>query len=167
MPPLSVRLLSSSPADRAAVQRVLDDAPAYFRVSSGAPARTDEADRLFRELPPGRTLDDKRVFGVFLDDDMVGCADVLLRWPSDRVAMIGLLVIREAHQRRGIGSAAFRLLERALVELGFERTRIAVIHDHASALAFWRGLGFVETGERKPWAEGSVRTEVIVFEKDS
>jgi hypothetical protein len=53
MPAVTLRLLSDTPDNVGLVQRVLDDAPAFFRMSHGDVARADESARTFRDLPPG------------------------------------------------------------------------------------------------------------------
>lgn len=162
----ALKLLAGDDADRRAVQAVLEDARAYYLLATGAPARPNEAEELFRDGPPGRSLEDKRVYGIYVEDALIGCADVFLRWPTDAVAMIGLFVLRASLHRRGHGRAAYRALEEALGRLGFSRVRIAVLRENEGAFAFWRRLGFVETGERKPYVDGTVRTEAVLFEKD-
>jgi RimJ/RimL family protein N-acetyltransferase len=141
----------------ALVQSVLEDAPAFFRMSHGDVARADEAERLFRELPPGGRVEDKRVWLVEVEGEAVGVVELARNWPNVDTAIIGLLLLRERAQRRGIATKALALLEDEMRAMGHARARIAVIEENAGALAFWRARGFIETGERKP--------HVIVFEK--
>ena len=52
-----MRPLEDTTENVALVQSVLDDAPAFFRVSHGDVARPDEGARTFRELPPRGRVD--------------------------------------------------------------------------------------------------------------
>lgn len=48
-----------------ALQCVLEAAPAYFRIVSGAPPGPAEAQGLFTALPQGKGCDDKLVWGLY------------------------------------------------------------------------------------------------------
>lgn len=165
MTTVSLRLLDDTAENVALVQDILDDAPSFFRMSHGGVARADEGARTFRELPPGGRVEDKRVWLIEAYGDAVGVVELARNWPNAETAMIGLLLLRERAHRRGIATKALALVEDEVRAMGHARARIAVLAENAGALAFWRARGFVETGERKPWVDGSVSTTVIVFEK--
>jgi RimJ/RimL family protein N-acetyltransferase len=161
----NLRLLTGQPAEMAALQSVLEAAPGYFRTVNGAPPGGAEARSTFTALPEGKTYDDKFVWGLHSGEAMIGCADVIRGHPSRERAVIGLLLLAEAWQRRGFGRAFAALLERRIASWPeIERLRIGVVAANESALAFWRRLGYRETGEVRPPHSGFVR-EVIVFEK--
>jgi len=97
---------------------------------------------------------------------MVGCADLVRRYPEEHTAHIGLFLIAEAHQRRGLGTAAWRRIEALLQEWPECRTvRGGVVQTNASVLRFWEHVGFAPTGEVKPYRYGAVRSEVVMVEK--
>ena len=163
--PATLRLLSGAPPEMAALQRVLESAPGYFRTVCGAPPGGAEAQSTFTALPEGRTYDDKFVWGLYSGEAMIGCADVIRGYPSRERAVIGLLLLAESWQRRGLGRAFAALLERAIASWPeIERLRIGVVASNDGALAFWRKLGYRETGETTTPHSGFVR-EVIVLEK--
>lgn len=164
-PPVELRRLSGTPDELATLQRVLDGAPTYHHRLQGAPAGPDEARATLGELPTGKTLEDKLVYGVYADGEMVGCADVIRGWPRAETAIIGLLLFAERHQRRGFGARAYAELERIAREWGMTRMRIAVLASNAEVLPFWEGRGFRPTGERKPHRAGTAESELWVFEK--
>jgi ribosomal protein S18 acetylase RimI-like enzyme len=63
--------------------------------------------------------------------------------------MIGLLLVAESFQRRGIGALAYRRLEEMIAAWeSMESIRIGVIETNLPAFDFWHRMGFVETGER-------------------
>ena len=74
---LTLHLLhANQTGDVAALQRVLDDAPAYSCLLKGcAPLHTDAED-VFNDLPPGLSASDKLVAGFLFNDQMVGFVDV-------------------------------------------------------------------------------------------
>jgi GNAT superfamily N-acetyltransferase len=164
-PPFALRRLAGEPAEMAALQRVLEAAPRYFERVTGAPPGPAEAQSMFSALPPDKTYEDKRVWGLYAGDEMIGCADVIRGYPARDKAVIGLLLVAEPWQRRGIGTAFERLVTGALAEWPeIATSRIAVIASNRGALAFWRAIGYRETGETRPAAPPFV-ADAIVLER--
>ena len=162
---LTLRLLTGAPAEMAALQCVLEAAPAYFHSVNGAPPGGAEAQSTFTALPEGKSYRDKFVWGFYSGEAMMGCVDVIRGYPSRERAVIGLLLLAEDWQRRGLGRGFAALLEQRLASWPeIERLRIGVVASNEGALVFWRRLGFSETGEVKPPHSGFVR-EVVVLEK--
>jgi len=162
---LTLRLLTGAPAEMAALQCVLEAAPAYFCCVNGTEPGGAEAQSTFTALPEGKSYDDKFVWGLYSGGAMIGCADVIRGYPSRERAIIGLLLLAEAWQRRGLGRAFAALLEQKIASWPeIKRLRIGVVASNEGALAFWRKLGYSETGEVRPAHSGFVR-EVIVLEK--
>lgn len=157
--------LSGTPAELAALQRVLDGAPTYHHRLQGSAAGPDEARNTLAELPPGKTLADKFVYGVYVGGEMVGCADVIRGWPNATTAIVGLLLFAERHHRLGYGARAYAALEQIAREWGMTRMRLAVLASNAEALPFWEGRGFTPTGERRSHRAGTVESELWVLEK--
>lgn len=153
-------------ADLDDVFAVLKDAPQFHLLTTGAPATSKEALAVFDDLPPGKRPDSKRVYGVIEDGALVGVVEVIVGWPTPTTAMIGLLVIAEQAQGRGIGRAAVIDVEAVVdEEEGCDVARVAVVDKNVGALAFWKKLGFTENGVTRPYAEGTVTATVIVLEK--
>jgi ribosomal protein S18 acetylase RimI-like enzyme len=148
------------------LQLVLEQAAGYFAIVRGGAAYADEARRLSAELPPGRTRDDKRLFAIEADGRSVGCVELVVGYPRPDVVMLGLLLVAEADQRRGVGARALALVEEIARVAGCPRIRLGVVRENAAALAFWRRQGFAPTGERRPHVEGRVASEVLVFAKE-
>jgi RimJ/RimL family protein N-acetyltransferase len=162
---LTLRALTGEPAEMAALQRVLEAAPAYFLSITGSPPGSAAAQSTFTALPPGKGYDDKFVWGLYCGDAMIGCADVIRGYPVRESAMIGLLLLAEGWQHRGIGRAFAMLVEQRIASWPeITRFRIGVVASNAGAFAFWRKLGYRETGEVKP-AGSDFLAEVIVLEK--
>src|SRR5205085_8251052 len=87
-------------------------------------------------------------------------------YPNDAIAALGLFLIAEQHQRRGVGREAYALVEQFIRTWGnCARIRIGVVRTNDEVLPFWLGLGFVPTGEKKPYRYGPVQSETIVLEK--
>lgn len=164
-PSIALRRLTGTPDELAALQRVLESAPTYHERIQGAPAGTHEAESTLAELPPGKTLDDKFVFGIYAGAEMVGCADVIRGWPDAETAIVGLLLFAERHHRQGYGTRAQVEIERIARGWGMSRMRLGVLAANAEVLPFWEGRGFALNGERKPHRAGLVTSEIWVLEK--
>lgn len=162
---LTLRLLTGEPPEMAALQCVLEAASAYFETVTGGPPGGAEAQSTFTALPPGKNYQDKFVWGFYEGDAMIGCADVIRGYPVREKAVIGLLLLAQPWQRRGLGRAFAVLVEQAIAAWPEIRClRIGVVASNEGALAFWRKLGYRGTGEIKPAGPDFVR-EVIVLEK--
>jgi RimJ/RimL family protein N-acetyltransferase len=163
--PLMLRLLTGKADEMAALQHVLESSPAYFHTITGLPPGPAEAQSTFTALPRGKGYDDKRVWGLYAGDDMIGCADVIRGYPVRDKAIIGLLLLAEPWQHRGFGRA-FALLVEQMIAAWPEITtlRIGVIEQNVGALAFWRKLGYIENGEVKS-TDRSYAGKVVVLEK--
>jgi diamine N-acetyltransferase len=163
---VTVRRISKTPEEVASVQAVVEGAPEYSRLASGAEAEPSAAASIFEALPPGRTLEDKYVLAVCLDEEQVGVVDLIRGFPSPGTAMLGLLLISERHQRSGLGRSAYRLVEQ-LVSTWPEvhSVRIGVVETNAKVLPYWQRMGFKATGETKPCSVGGVASQVIVLER--
>ena len=162
---MTLRLLSGQRAEMAALQRVLEAAPAYFLTVTGLPPGSAEAQSTFTALPPDKGYGDKFVWGLYACESMIGCADVIRGYPVREKAVIGLLLLAEPWQHRGLGRAFAALIEQAIGAWPeIERLRLGVAVSNTAALTFWRKLGYRETGEVKPPQPGIV-ADVHVFEK--
>jgi RimJ/RimL family protein N-acetyltransferase len=163
---VELRPLQGERAEMAALQRVLEGAPRYAELITGAPPGPADAQSTYSALPEGKWYDDKFVFGIYCGADMVGCADLIRGYPDPHTAWLGLLLVAEAFERRGFGSAACRELEAVIRSWGScQRIRLSVVRVNAQALRFWRKVGFAPTGETKPYRYGALVSEHILLEK--
>ena len=162
---LTLRLLTGQPFEMAALQCVLEAAPEYFRSVTGGPPGAAEAQSTFTALPRDKTYDEKFVWGLYCGEAMIGCADVIRGHPMRETAVIGLLLLAEPWQHRGLGRAFATLIEQAIAAWSeILRLRLGVVESNPGALIFWRKLGYRETGEVKPAGPDFLR-QVIVLEK--
>lgn len=164
---VGLRLLRGEPDEMRELQRLFDGSPSYTERVTGLPPGPADAQSLYSALPPGKAYDDKFVFGIFDDDRIVGCADVIRAYPDPHTALVGLLWVAEPFQRRGIGKAAYRRIEQTIRSWGdaFSCVRIGVVRTNDRVLPFWTTLGFVTTGEVKPYRYANLDSETIVLVK--
>lgn len=162
---VTLRRLSGTPEDRAALLRVMCASPAFYRTVCAREADERDVDELFAVAPPGVAAADKHVLAVEERGVVVGCADLVRGWPAPEVAFIGLLVLEEGVRGRGLGRAAYAALEERARSWGATRLRLGVLEVNARGQAFWSRLGFEVAGEPAPWREGGVETRVFAMER--
>lgn len=163
---VTIRELEGEPAEMAELQRVIEEAPRFAHLITGAPPGSADAQSTYTILPEGKSYEDKFVFGVYADDEMVGCIDLVRGYPDSRTAWLGLLLISEKHQGRGLGARAHELIENVI--RGWEtcdRIRVAVVMTNDEVIPFLERLGYRATGERTPYRYGSIESERLTYEK--
>jgi RimJ/RimL family protein N-acetyltransferase len=117
-------------------------------------------------LPAGKTSKDDYFFGIYLAAQMIGCADLLRGYPDEKTAFLGLLLISEAYQNKGLGVRACAELEKiALTWPEISVIRGSVVQSNNVVVSFWERMGAVDTGLRTPYPIGNVASESIIFEK--
>ena len=162
---LTLRLLTGQTAEMGELQRVLEAAPSYYLAVTGLPPGSAEAQSTYTGLPPDKTYADKFAWGLYTGGSMIGCADVIRGYPAPYKAVIGLLLLAQSWQGRGLGRAFAQLVEQAIgawPEIECLRLNVAV--SNAGAHAFWLKLGYCDTGEVKPAPPGFVAA-MCVMEK--
>jgi len=153
-----------SEADKRALQRIYAHAPDYCVRVIGHVPTIDEMRPA--QLPPGKRPEHNYFFGIYLRDEMIGCADLLRGYPDAKTAYLGLVLISERYRRRGLGVRACVELEkiaRSWPEISVIRGSVPVTNDIVAK--FWQRMGATDTGIRKPYAAGEVKCEAIIFEK--
>lgn len=161
-----MRQLAGEREEVEALQEVFEASPDYMNRITGLPPGRADGQSTFLILPEDKSYDDKLVYRIYWEERMVGCVDVVRGYPTDEYAWIGLLLIAEPYQRRGIGALAYDLVEKEIRTWpAIRKIRLGVVRTNEQVLPFWRKMGFVETGEVKPYRYARVASETLVLEK--
>ena len=135
-------------ADLTALTKVLHGAPRYHLHTQGCLPDALAAQRLLAELPSAYAMEDKYFYAILHAGTVIGCADLLKGWKGPQQSMLGLLLIEEPWQGRGVGSSVFQQLEKIVADWpGMRSIRLGVVRNNLAGLAFWRAMGFEENGE--------------------
>lgn len=123
-------------------------APAYsWLTESKGPAPAD-AEEILKVCPPGMGQEDKFVLAVLEGEELLGCVDLIRGYPTPDTAYLGLLLLKECRQGRGIGSqVVLRLMEMA-ANWGCTNMRLGVIETNLPALYFWTKHGFQQVDRK-------------------
>lgn len=148
------------------LQALFERNPRYFRRVIGGPVPATEAQKILEIRPPSTLPSDKHLFLLGDPRQPFGVADLIRDYPEPHTAMLGLFVLEEAHQGRGIGTECYAQLERWMrLHWAVRRIRLAVVDANIGAQSFWEKQGFRLSGEVFPYAEGSVRSQLRVMQK--
>lgn len=121
----------------------------YYRYHDSAPTRASFLEGL-SALLPGTAATDKYYLGFFDGTRLVALFDLVLGYPNRDTAFIGLFMLEQAYQGKGVGSAIISNCATYLRRCGFARLRLAVDHGNPQGLGFWMKNGFAQTGEVYP-----------------
>ena len=99
-------------------------------------------------LPPQKTLDDKYYVGFFAGETLVAILDLILAYPDEKAAFIGLFMMNADYQGKGIASHIIADVCRYLKQLGFQRIRLGVDKGNPQSFAFWSRNKFQVVGEK-------------------
>jgi len=111
-------------------------------------------------LPPSKGAADKYFIGIFGDNFLVAVMDLIERYPDNRTAFIGLLMVSKSYQRKGIGTYITKALSQTLGAEGYLRIQLGYVKTNLSARSFWLKQGFQPTGAE------SVREYYTVIEAE-
>lgn len=153
-----------SPSDPSALEDVFHDDGGYAMRVHGRATMPNDVDELFTSFPPAASQGQRHTLGLWLDDELVGVADLLVDHPEAGTNYLGLLQIRAARQGRGLA----REFHDELVSRfpSADRWRLSVVDTNIDVLGFWERLGYRRTGEVRAWSSSSgARHETILMER--
>lgn len=107
-------------------------------------------------LPPGKTIDDKYYVGFFDGERLVAVMDLILNYPEDHIAWIGLFMMDKAYQGKGIGSLIIGECISCLQTYGFHYVRLGYMKDNVQSRHFWMKNQFLPAGGEKENDHGVV-----------
>ena len=98
-------------------------------------------------LPPGKDAGDKFFYGYFDEQKLMAIMDLVVDYPAENVAFIGLFMMDKAMQGKGAGSRIVSECADFLKRNGYKKLRLAVDKGNPQSKAFWLKNGFAFTGE--------------------
>jgi GNAT superfamily N-acetyltransferase len=104
-----------------------------------------EAEQILHDVPPGKTPEDKLVFGVpgvGSQDRLDGLVELLRGYPGPDDWCIGLLLVAPDRRSCGLGAATVSALARYVQRAGGRALHLVVHEQNPSALRFWLRHGF-------------------------
>ncbi len=160
----NTRLLK--PPDIPAVQSLFMRTADYFEMATGASPTDDEAKRAFIAGPPTKSVDDKRIIGVFdSEDSLIGMLDSLVDFPADGEWTMGMLLIDPEHRGVGLGKLVLAEYESWAARCGAHKFHTAVVSHHDPGIRFLERSGYGRQRELENDDVGVRGTTVVFFAK--
>ncbi|HGJ7213478.1 TPA: GNAT family N-acetyltransferase [Streptococcus pneumoniae] len=96
-------------------------------------------------LPEGKAKADKFFVGFWNGSDLVAVMDFVYAYPDEETVFIGLFMVDQAYQRKGIGS---HIVTEALAYFAknFRKARLAYVKGNPQSQHFWEKQGFKSIG---------------------
>jgi GNAT superfamily N-acetyltransferase len=136
--PYQLRVLSV--ADLETIAEFETRASDYSLFMTGELPKAENARELFSQP-------DSQVFGVFLEQALIGILQVLSFEPN--IEAIGLLLLEPAHRRAKLGTRVFEAYRTWALARGIQKLIVTVSLEDVVANAFWFSLGF-ELSDKTP-----------------
>ena len=154
-----------APEDLGDLQSLFERAADYFEIATGRAPAGDEAQRAFVAGPPTKSVKEKRVIGIFRQQELVGVLDALTDWPAEGVWTLGMLLLDPAVRGDGLGGATLAAYEAWAQGQGAQSHRTAVVAHHAPGLRFLERAGFQREQTMPDYDAGGRRAEVVFLVK--
>lgn len=136
----------------------------FFDFQSGKDAHLMAAEEIMTELPPGKQMIDKSIWGAFEQDRLLAIIEGTADYPKNGIWYLGLFIIDDCLKKTGFSSGYYHYFEKTLLSCNVDIIRIAVLADNSIALNFWLKTGFIEI-ERKEKTFCHQNRNLIVMEK--
>ena len=131
------------PEDSGAIQGIWEKCLDYMLLVDGHPASPNAGEEEFHDLPPGKSADDKFVFGIVnQQNDLIGLLDVVRWYPDETTWWIGLLVLTPEVRSQGIGQKIVQGFAEYVRASGGRMIMLGVVDENRLAYRFWNRMGF-------------------------
>ncbi len=159
LPGYSIHCLT--PEDAPALQRLFEKCQDYMLLVDGHPAGPDAAAGEFEDRPPGKSVEDKFLFGIMdARNEMIGELDVLRAYPDESTWWIGLLLLDPNVRSQGIGERALEGVAAYAKTNGGRAIMLGVVAENERADRFWCRSGFERVQDREPQQFGE-KTHIV------
>lgn len=146
--------------DAPTLQFLLERCHVFQELVYGEPPRPDAAARLLVDLPEGKSLEDKLLFGLRQDgrDTLHGVLETIRGFPEPGDWFIGTLMLDPGHRNAGVGNRFVEAFERWAHGQGATALRLIVQEQNPGAVRFWKRRGYVLTGSAEQRLRGREQT---------
>lgn len=147
--------------DSGAIQELWERCLDYMLLVDGHPAGPDAGEEEFQDAPPGRSLDDKFLFGIVnQQNELVGLLDVFRWYPDETSWWIGLLLFIPQVRSQGFGQKVLQGFTEHVRANGGQAIMLGVVGENELAYKFWSRMGFELMRQTEPRQFGN-KTQVV------
>lgn len=154
-PDYSVRELHR-PEDMESLQRLFEQCADYVMIVEGQEVPSSAAQETFEDTPPGRTLDDKFVYGLLdRNGNIIGVFEGMGHYPDEATWWIGLFLLSPDVRGHGLGRKVVDGFSGYVHKNHGTSIMLGVVEENQSAYEFWQrlGFGFVRKTEPRPFGK--------------
>ena len=152
--------------DSGAIQELYEKCLDYMLLVDGHPASPNSGEEEFQDVPPGKSHDDKFVFGIVnQQNELVGLLDVLRWYPDETTWWIGLLLFAPEVRSQGLGQKVLQGFAEYVRASGAQGIMLGVVDENKLAYKFWSRMGFEFVHMRKPQQFGDKTQTVSVMRR--
>jgi len=132
----SIRILNVG--DEIIVQSLCEDCPDYFEIVKKEKPGQNAGNEILTDLPPGKNISDKFVFGCFAaDGKLIAIADIVRDWKDENEWTIGLLLAHPTERSQGLGKTIHEFIKSSAKTNGAKKLRVGVVEQNIKAINFW------------------------------
>ncbi len=150
----------------ASLQRFFEQCNDFNLLVDGEDISPTSAQDIFQEAPPGRSLDDKFMFGI-LDQSgaIVGILEGMVDYPDQGVWWIGLLMLAPGVRGQGLGRKVVESFAEYVRSKECKSIMLGVVDENPEAYAFWQRAGFEFVRQTEPQTFGKKTHTVNVMRR--
>ena len=153
--------------DIVAIQVLCEKCLDFMLLVDGRPAEPKGVEEDFLSVPPGKSFDDKFVFGIMnQQNEMVGLLDTLRCYPDEKTWWIGLLLFIPETRSQGIGKKVLHGFVEYVRLSGAQAIMLGVVEENTLAYKFWERMGFEFVRKTEPRRFGN-KTQTVSIMRQS
>ena len=119
--------------------------PAYY-VYTQSELTIESIEDDLKALPPNKGYEDKFYLGFYREDELVAIMDLIMAYPNEETAYIGLFMMNKDFQGKGVGTEIINDVILFLKKQGFSYVKLGCIKENKEGKNFWLKNMFLPTG---------------------
>jgi ribosomal protein S18 acetylase RimI-like enzyme len=133
------------------LQRLFEQCADFNMIVHGEDVSPTAAQEIFQEVPPGRSIDDKFLFGIKdRKGELIGMVEGLIDYPDDRDWWIGLMLLAPGWRGQGLGRMIVEGFSEYVRSNQGKSIMLGVVDENQRAYSFWQQAGFKFVRETEP-----------------
>jgi len=149
------------PEDCESLQKLFDRCADYALIVEGEAVSPTAARETFQAVPPGRSVNDKFMYGLLdRQGNILGLLEGMRHYPDEAIWWIGLLLLAPEVRAQGLGRKLVQSFCEYVHAQKGTSIMLGVVEENRSAYHFWQGQGFELVRQSEPRLFGR-RTQVV------
>ena len=162
-----LRLEIIGPDKAPIVQEIYFNSPTYFRRVDGSEPTEGMAIKDILDVPPKHGSNYVKIAALIFDENKfpIGYTDLHVNYRCLGMVYLGLLILREDVQGKGLGRKSYELIEKYLLD-HFDIEKIYLgVSNHNLVQDYWEKMGFIPNGFTYTWKGENKESVVTELEK--